>query len=352
MEEKQPQLDITLYLAKYLTPVLERKWVVLTCTLLALIAAGSISFLVPPQYRTSASILVEQPRSMVAVRGEEGVVVPPGAREGYTYSEAEKLRSSLFAAEVFKTLPENVRNDLRYSTDVGPVLRSRIKQILGLARNAEAQIFQGPQLLFEMTRRMDVQVKPRASIIEISALSLDRDVAPVIISRYIDVWLAENLRENQREVRAQRAFVFEERNRSFQAFREAEQALTGFRNRHELPADIEVLRDARLQLELNELKRNLSEAKSRFEDMERRYLEARVKEAGVVGNIKVLDTPSSVTPIVRPLIRRILYIGMLLGLALGVGLALLPEFIRSPIRHESDITSAVGYPVLGHIPKL
>ncbi len=353
MEEKQSQLDITLYLAKYLTPVLERKWVVLTCIVLALIAASLLSFLIPPQYTSKASVLVEQPRTIISMaRGGEEGVTPPRPREGYVYSEAEKLRSSLFAAEVLKTLPERVRNDLRYSVDLGPVLKARIKRLLGLGRNAEARVFQGSQLLYQMTRRVDVQVKPGPSIIEVSALSLDKDVAPVIVNRYIDVWLAENLQENQREVRAQRAFVFEERNKAFQGFKDAEQALTEFRTKHELPADIEVLRDARLQLELNELKRNLSEAKDRFERMEQRYLESRVKEAGVVGNIKVLDAPSSVLPIVKPLIRRIFFIGALFGLALGVGLALLPEFIRSPIRHENDITSAVGYPVLGHIPKL
>ncbi len=352
MEEKSSQLDLSLYLSKYLTPVLERKWVVLICIVLGFLAAAALSFLVPPQYRSRASVLVEQPRTMISMGKGEDSVAPPGAREGYIHSEAEKLRSSLFAAEVLKTLPAQARNDLRASADLVPQLKSRIKRLLGLSSEADPPAFQGKNLLSEMTRRMEVQVKPRAAIIEVSALTLDKDVAPILVNRYLDVWKAENIRENKKEVNAQRAFVFEERNKAFQQYKEAEQALVAFRRKHELPADIEALRDGILQLELNGLKNDLSEAQSRLELMEKRYLDSRVKEAGVVGNIKVLDTPSTVTPIVKPLIQRMFFLGTLFGVLLGVGLALLPEFFRSPIRHESDIMASVGYPVLGHIPKL
>ena len=353
MEEKHFKFDMTIYLAKYLTPVLERKWVVLACFVFALMVSGSIGFLVQPQYLSTASVLVEQPRTMIyAARGPEGGVAPPQAREGYIYSEAEKIRSSLFAAEVLKTLPADARNDLRHSADLSAMVKSRIKQLLGRGSEIDRHVFHGPQLVSEMTRRMNVVVRPRTSIVEISALSLDRSAAPVIVGRYIDVWLAENLQENRREVRSQRAFVMEERNKAFRGFKNAEDALTEFRARHELPADIEVLRDGRLQLELNELRRALSEAKARFEQMEQSYLESQIRESGVVGNIKVLDPPSSVVPVVKPMIRRIFYMGALLGLALGVGLALLPDFFRPAIRHESDIMSSVGYPVLGNIPKL
>lgn len=352
MEEQSSQLDLSMYLSKYLTPVLERKWVVLICIALGFISSAALSFLVPPQYRSKASVLVEQPRSMITMERGEDAVVPPGAREGYIQSEAEKLRSSLFAAEVLKTLPQNARNDLRNSADLVPQLKSRIKRLLGLGSDDEPHGFQGKDLLSEMTRRVEVTVKLRGSIIEVSALTLDRDVAPILVNRYIDVWKAENMQENKKEVHAQRAFVFEERNKAYQDFKEAEQALVAFRRKHELPADIEALRDGRLELELNGLKKDLSEAQGRLELMEKKYLDSRVKEAGVVGNIKVLDTPSTVTPIVKPLIRRIFYLGTIAGVLLGVALALVPEFLRSPIRHETDITASVGYPVLGHIPKL
>jgi capsular polysaccharide biosynthesis protein len=82
------------------------------------------------------------------------------------------------------------------------------------------------------------------------------------------------------------------------------------------------------------------------------YLETRMKEAGIIGNITLIGPPATTFAPARIAGKKIIIAGIIAGLVLGIGIALLLDFIKGPIRHESDITDVVRIPVMGHLPRV
>ncbi|MFW6099547.1 MAG: hypothetical protein ACOC79_03525, partial [Thermodesulfobacteriota bacterium] len=172
---------------------------------------------------------------------------------------------------------------------------------------------------------------------------------------YISVWMAKNLEENKKAIRVERKFALEQRNTARKHLKEAAKALMDFKEYYEIPPYVtpeQGLGDMELQSEFERLRSELKGAKERFEYLDRIFLKLQMEEAGIAETIKVLDAPTSRGAPSRTKKQEMLLAGILGSLGIGIGIALGLDFLKSPIRHEKDITSAVDIPILGHIPKI
>ncbi|MDI6739675.1 MAG: polysaccharide biosynthesis tyrosine autokinase [Candidatus Edwardsbacteria bacterium] len=80
--------------------------------------------------------------------------------------------------------------------------------------------------------------------------------------------------------------------------------------------------------------------------------EAKITEAGKIGNIRIIDPARAPNVPIRP--RKILnlMIGLIVGLALGVGLAFFLDSLDNSIKSAEEIEHAFRLPVLGLVPAI
>jgi uncharacterized protein involved in exopolysaccharide biosynthesis len=347
------QLDISIYTSKYGIPLLERKWAVILFFIVGLLIAMSLlSPLVQPQFSSQATLLVEEPRSEISRPRPE--TLGTGRVSGlYVTTEKEKIQSPYFAAEVLKILPEKAKDDLRGHVGIWSRLKMGVLNLFGIEQKAVPQPVMERNLLEEIKKRIEVTSDTPSALIWITAKSTDKDVALVLARSYVDVALASNLEDNKKVVRSEREFLEQQRNQAYQKYRDSEQAVFDFKKEYQIPGDFDEARDIGIQLQLRRLQAQVAMDKERYEMMEQAYFSSQVKEAGIVGNIRVISPPVfPVTPSRKAEIRLMIII-LLGGLMLGVGVALLPEFThRGAIRHEIDIVDICELSVLGDLPRI
>ena len=346
------QLDVSLYIARYLIPVLERKWLVIIFFILGLVGALIINSLIKPEFISRATMLIEAPQTRVSYSTREDEMLSYRVQSEYIIAEVEKLKSGTFAAEVIKILPENVKKDLQESMGLGTQVFQRLGRLLGMGNGNSGGTVKREQLLMEMKKRVRVDSVPRSGIVTIEASSIDQDAAPLLIKGMIDVWLALNLEDNKKEIRAKSEFALEQRNQAQEDFLRAEQEMVRFRKEYGIPGDFKVFRDIEIQLQTEKLQSRLDQAKERLDFIDKTYVATKMKEAGIMGNVKVIDAPSYPVDASKKPETRVLLSGIALGLILGIGLALLLEFIKGPVRHESDLYIGAPLSVIGSIPKV
>jgi len=370
-EDKQAALDISFLRAKYLTPVLERKWLVIYFFLTGTILSLVVSLFIKPEFYSIASLLVQEPRSKISGGTRTNPLDPRAANQTYVLSEAESLKSVPFVTEVLKILPERVKMDLDISLDpydqVVTGLKNVVKKSLGLKRLRTSNEPEGPKPIpissLEITKaqiaglkdRVIIKSKSKNAMIWITARSLDQYVAPILVKSYISVWMAKNLEDNKRAISIEKKFALEQRNTAGKHLNEAAKKMMDFRNHYEIPSYLgpkEGLGDMELQSEFEQLQGQVSGATERFEYLDKVFLQMQMEEAGIAENIKVLDAPTSPGAPSKTKKQEILLMGILGGLGVGIGIVLGLDFLKSPIRHEKEITSAVDIPILGHIPKI
>jgi uncharacterized protein involved in exopolysaccharide biosynthesis len=144
----------------------------------------------------------------------------------------------------------------------------------------------------------------------------------------------------------------EQRNAARQALDKAEQALVKFRNHYQIPADLRMTADTEIQAQLNTLLSNYEMAKEHYDRLDRIYLEAKVREAGVLVNIRVLSAPMIPLRPSKSAKQKVMLVGIMMSLSAGVAIILIFDFLKGPIRHEKDINNAVSLPIYGSIPSL
>ena len=348
-EIESAQFDISIYTSKYVIPVLEKKWMVIFCFLAALIIALAVNFVVKPEFVSQGTLLVEEARYEYS-RLKENLGLQRAAPKAYVSAEIERLKSDSFAAEVLKILSDTSRNELRTTLNLGAqIIRGTVNLLKRRESKKEAETV---ELISALRKRIEIRGTPEIGLIWITARTINKEVAPVLVKSYIEVWLALNLEENKKGVRAQREFANEQKGMVYRKFQEVEEELISFKKYYGLPGELEIARDVELNLELERMMGKLGLARERLQLMDRVYLETRTKEAGVVGNIRVIDSPMIPGESSKRRKRILLLIIIVGGLGFGIGITLLLDFIRGPIRHENDITDVVHVPILGYIPRL
>ena len=361
---KSTQFDISVFIAKYLIPIKERKWIVILIFLLGVSVALITTLFVKPEFVSQGTLLIEEPVYEISkVKGEQAGM--RAARWEYVGSEIEKLKSTSFGYEVLKILPDKVKDDLKNPIALGPQIFMGIRKglkgkfgeqldekLFGKKTVPSPGITEWQELIANLMERVKIEGDIRSGIIKITATTINREIAPILVKDYIDVWMATNLEENKKSIAKQNEFAEGQRITALKKFNDAERALLNFKRKYDIPGELEVARDVEINLEMERLQYHLNMMRERYETMDRIHLQTRTKEAGIVGNITVLDFP--MVPMMKSLRKERTIVGtaILGSLIVGIGIVLLLDFLKGPIRHEIDITSTVNIPVLGYIPKV
>ncbi|RJR33958.1 MAG: hypothetical protein C4576_27135 [Desulfobacteraceae bacterium] len=366
-EEKQNTLDLDFYLSRYVVPVLEWKWVLIILTVGFFCISFVVSLFIKPEFTSMATILVEEPRSNISVNVSKDVA-PRKAEGAYVVAETEKIMSDSFAEEVLNIMPVELKADLEIPLSIGPQLVEGIKELiknifgksavdlfkkmLGRESTPATEYLRKRALLTEARQRVSVTSNAGRATIWITGRTLKKELAPVLVKSYIDVWTAVNLEESKKGIRAEREFSQAQREEANQKFLEAERDLIEFKKKYEIPTAVKIAPDITIQLEMQRLQSRIEAAKDRFDLMDRVFLETRRKEEGIVGNIKILNPPAIPLNPSKSSGNKIILFGTLIGPMLGLLLILGVDYLRGSIRHESEITSAVNIPIIGTIPKV
>jgi len=102
-------------------------------------------------------------------------------------------------------------------------------------------------------------------------------------------------------------------------------------------------------LELARLERSAKVSENIYLMLKEKYEEAKIKEAGQIGNVRIIDMALPPEKPIKPKKRLNLALGGALGLLLGLSLSLLRERLDTSIRSLQDMEN-LGIPFLGSIP--
>jgi len=102
-------------------------------------------------------------------------------------------------------------------------------------------------------------------------------------------------------------------------------------------------------LQLARLERNAKVGENIFLMLKEKYEESRIKEAGQIGNVRIIDKALPSEEPIKPKKKINILVGALLGLGLGLGMALFVERLDNSLKSIEDVERA-GLSLLGSIP--
>jgi polysaccharide chain length determinant protein (PEP-CTERM system associated) len=102
-------------------------------------------------------------------------------------------------------------------------------------------------------------------------------------------------------------------------------------------------------LKLARLERNAKVGENIFLMLKEKYEESRIKEAGQIGNVRIIDKALPPEDPIKPKKKINLLLGALLGLGLGLGIGLLVERLDNSLKSIEDV-ERIGLSILGSIP--
>jgi tyrosine-protein kinase Etk/Wzc len=102
-------------------------------------------------------------------------------------------------------------------------------------------------------------------------------------------------------------------------------------------------------LKLARLERNAKVGENIFLMLKEKYEESKIKEAGQIGNVRIIDKALPPEDPIKPKKKVNLLLGALLGLGLGLGMAFFVERLDNSLKSIEDV-EATGLSILGSIP--
>jgi len=351
----QEPVDPQFFIAKYLSPILEHKWIVLFSTIIGLAVALPISFLVDPQYSSSAVTQLETPRAQMISKVTEEISSRKGDTAFIT-AAVERMHSSMFKTEVLKIIPKRLQKDLETPLDLpGQLikkLKPLVKKLLRMEVTPESSSTTSitPERLDKLSKRVEITGDTRRGTIQITGITFAQDMTTVLVQSYLDVWVAMNMEANKSLIRHELDFTLSQKDDYFLKFKEAEKELRSFKQNFEIPPALSSVTDMELQSQLDVLQNKVANAKERYKRIDDIFLDLSRKEKSVVNNIKILNPPQvPITPS-KNMQLKIILIGLLIGAAIAIGPILALDYFRGNIRHRKDIIGAVDIPIIGRLP--
>lgn len=353
---QQTQIDPQFFIAKYLHPILEHKWLVLFTTLVGMAVAIPISFLINPEYSSTATTQVEAPRAKMISKVTEEITSRTGNR-AYITAAVERMHSSAFRTEVLKVIPDTLREDLEIPLSIKGQLMDKLipyaKKILGKDTSPPTDTSNiTPERLDRLSKRIEIRGNTGKGTIQITGTTFTQDMATVLVKSYIDVWIALNMDSNKSLIRHELDFTQAQRDDYYKQLKDAEKELRLFKQKFEIPPALTSVTDMELQSQLDVLQNKLTNTKERYKRLDDIFLELSRKEKAVVNNIKVINPPQ--TPLLpsKNLQIPIILLGILFGAAAGIVPILAWDYYRGNIRHKKDVFSAVNIPIIGKLPTI
>lgn len=355
-QEDTKSIDPQFFIAKYLSPILEHKWIVFFSTLLGLAVAVPVSFMIKPEYSSIATTQVETPRAKMISRVTEEINTRTG-NTAYITAAVERMHSSAFRTEVLKVIPEDLKTDLETPLGINGQLKKilipYIKKILKKETiDNAANTGITPQQLDGLSKRIEIRGNTGKGTIQITGTTYNQTMAAVLVQSYIDVWIALNMDTNKSLIRHELEFTKSQREDYYSQLKDAEKELKLFKQKFEIPPALTSVTDMELQSQLDVLQNKLENAKERYKRIDDIFLELSRKEKAVVNNIKVINPPQ--VPLLPSKNRQIpiILMGLVLGAAAGIAPILAWDYYRGNIRHKKDIYSAVDIPIIGKLPTI
>ncbi|UBF27323.1 polysaccharide biosynthesis tyrosine autokinase [Kovacikia minuta CCNUW1] len=106
------------------------------------------------------------------------------------------------------------------------------------------------------------------------------------------------------------------------------------------------------QQPLAALVRQREEAENSLKLLQGKLEEARIAEAQLVGNVRIIDRAETPSSPAAPKPSMVLVVAVFAGALLAAGVVLLLELLDDTIRDEADVEALLKLPVLGVLPKL
>ncbi|MBL4901515.1 hypothetical protein JYT85_01670 [Desulfocapsa sp. AH-315-G09] len=350
------QIDAQFYIAKYLFPVIEHKWIVLFTTLIGLAIAIPISLLVNPEYTSTAITQVETPRAKMISKVTEEIGSRTGNR-AYITAAVGRMHSSAFHTEVLKVIPVALQNDLETPLGAKGQIMSKLipfaKKILKKDVTAPKDNTRiTPGRLISLANRIEIRGNTREGTIEITGTTFAREMAAVLVKSYIDVWVAMNMDANKSLIRHELDFTKDQRDDYYKQLKVAENELRLFKQKYEIPPALTSVTDMELQSQLDVLQNKLANTKERYKRIDDIFLDLSRKEKAVVNNIKVINPPQTPLNPSKNMRIPIILIGLIIGAATGIAPILAWDYYKGNIRHKKDVYSAVDIPIIGKLPTI
>lgn len=348
-------VDPQFFIAKYLSPVLEHKWIVLVCTLLGLAIAVPVSFLIQPQYSSIAVSQLETPRAQMISKVTEKIAPRKGDR-AFIIAAVERMHSSMFRTEVLKIIPKRLQDELETPLSItGQLmakLKPRVKKLLKMETDAllVSTTAITPERLGKLAKRIEIVGNSGKGTIQIRGTTFAQDMATVLVQSYLDVWVAMNMETNKSLIRHELDFTQSQKDDYFLKLKAAEKELRLFKQTFEIPPALSSVTDMELQSQLDVLQNRVANATERYKRIDDIFLDLSRKEKSVVNNIKILNPPQVPIDPSKNMRLPIILVGLLLGAAVAIGPILALDYFKGNIRHKKDIASAVNIPIIGRLP--
>jgi uncharacterized protein involved in exopolysaccharide biosynthesis len=350
------QIDPQFFIAKYLSPILQYKWLVLLSTILGLAIAIPASMLVQPEYSSIATTQLETPRAQMISKVTEEISSRTGDKN-YITAAVERMHSSAFQTEVLKILPKRLIKDLETPLGVIPQMKAKLIPYLRtlLGKSAPPQNDQGkitPQHLDKLSKRITIKGKPAKGIVQITGVTFAQDMATVLVQSYLDIWVALNMETNKSLIRHELGFTRTQKDEYFALLKSSEKELRLFKQKFEIPPALSSVTDMELQSQLDVLQNKVLNAKERYKRIDDIYLDLVRKEKAVVNNIKVINPPQTPLEPSKNIRMLIILFGLVAGAIAAIAPILIIDYYRGNIRHRNDISSAVDIPIIGTLPTI
>ncbi len=351
----QEPVDPKFFIAKYISPILEHKWIVLFSTLIGLAIAIPFSFLVDPQYSSSAVTQLETPRAQMISKVTEEISSRKGDTAFIT-AAVERMHSSMFKTEVLKIIPKRLQEDLEIPLALPGQLKKKLKPMvkkllkMEVAPKSVSTASITPARLEKLSQRIEIKGDTRKGTIHITGITFAQDMTTVLVQSYLDVWVAMNMESNKSLIRHELDFTQSQKDDYFLKFKEAEKELRSFKQTFEIPPALSSVTDMELQSQLDVLQNKVENAKERYKRIDDIFLDLSRKEKSVVNNIKILNPPQTPIEPSKNMQPMIILLGFLLGAAMAIGPILAIDYFKGNIRHKKDIISAVDIPIIGRLP--